>query len=321
MTKIKQLARPIAKEFHRDSCGFNHTPADDFVKSQWQSRSKSVIYLIYRWIIGLFFVGVVIESILFGGSGYHFFIFLTNWGILMCMFTNLLGAVLVSIYHFHPEYEDRLLNMETLTCPFRIYWGMHITTLVVSIAITIVYWTLLYGPEVPLTASNILTHACNSGFMFLDLLIVAYPIRLLHIFLPFTFGSIFAVFSYVYYVAGGLDHHGNPFIYTVLDWRNTQGALITCIGVLLLTCFIYIVVFMVYKVRVFIYRRIYSPAVFNPTTDTTTIDGNSKTIDTKGIQHSPSGISMVLGNYTGYENQGFSTISEKVEKRHSLDVV
>lgn len=314
MTKLKQLARPIAKEFRRGRCGFDHEPADDFVKSQWQNKSKSIPYLTYRWIIGMFFVVVVAETLINGDANAYYFIYLTHWGILMCMFTNLLGALLVTIYHIHPEYEERLLNMQSLASPFKVYWSMHIITLVVSIVITIVYWGVLYGPEVKITPSNILCHVFNSVFMFLDLLVVAYPIRLLHIFLPCVFGSVYAVFSYIYFAAGGLNQHGETFIYKVLDWRKPEATLITCAGVLALSCFIYIIMFMVYKVRVIIYRRIFSPAVFKPTT-TTTVD-SSKIIDPKVIHHSPSGISMVLGNYTGYENQGFSTISEKVDKGH-----
>lgn len=40
--------------------------------------------------------------------------------------------------------SDKLLNMKAWTSPFRIYWSMHIITLVLSIVITIIYWTILY---------------------------------------------------------------------------------------------------------------------------------------------------------------------------------
>lgn len=118
--------------------------------------------------MALFFTAVVIESMVDPDEGSNFwlyFIYMTNWGIMMCMITNVYAAILVTIWHFHPEYAgeygkdhknlvfafkvykifaDKLLNLESLKSPFRIYWGMHITTLVVSIVITIIYWSILY---------------------------------------------------------------------------------------------------------------------------------------------------------------------------------
>lgn len=105
---------------------------------------------------------------------------------------------------------------------------MHITTLVVSIVITIIYWSILYdgkkrfslykeiigkyfliikiflpANESTLSATNILTHAFNSICMFIDLLIVAHPLRLLHMFLPVSFGLFYAFFSVIYQLCGG----------------------------------------------------------------------------------------------------------------------
>lgn len=56
MTQVKKIVRPVVKEFRMDKCGFNHAPADDFVKSQWQNRTKSTIYFIYRWFMAIFFL-------------------------------------------------------------------------------------------------------------------------------------------------------------------------------------------------------------------------------------------------------------------------
>lgn len=34
MKALKDLVHPVKKEFRREKCGFEHTPPDDFVKSQ-----------------------------------------------------------------------------------------------------------------------------------------------------------------------------------------------------------------------------------------------------------------------------------------------
>lgn len=35
----------------------------------------------------------------------RYFIYLTNWGITLCMITTILGAILVAVWYFHPEYS------------------------------------------------------------------------------------------------------------------------------------------------------------------------------------------------------------------------
>jgi len=71
-------------------------------------------YLFYRWFMALFFVVVVIISMWpeenDDSSYWLYFIYMTNWGIWMCMLTNLLGAILVTIWHYHPEYAGKFYN-------------------------------------------------------------------------------------------------------------------------------------------------------------------------------------------------------------------
>ncbi|XP_034474142.1 protein rolling stone [Drosophila innubila] len=316
MTKLQVIVHPVRKEFRRKRCGFDHDTPDDFVKSQWQTCTKSMTYLIYRWFMALFFIGVVIESMWpqadDESSYWLYFIYMTNWGIWMCMLTNLLGAILVSIWHHHPEYADKLLNMQAWTSPFRIYWSMHIITLVLSVVITIIYWSILYDAnESALDATNVLTHGFNSICMFIDLWIVAHPLRLLHVFLPVLFGIIYAIFSYIYQMCGGMNKKGKPYIYHVIDWSQPRNAFITVLGVLVLSCCVYALLFAFFKLRLFLSRSCRQGSFVLPTTAS---KKSGKAVDDKqttpnGIQHSSSRISMVLGNYAGYENQAYSPTS------------
>jgi len=50
--------------------------------------------------------------------------------------------------------------------------------------------------------------------MFIDLWIVAHPLRLLHIFLPVLFGVVFAIFSYIYHLCGGINKY--------VDWISHE---------------------------------------------------------------------------------------------------
>lgn len=319
MGKLQVIVHPVKKEFQRKSCGFDHDTPDDFVKSQWQSCAKSMAYLFYRWFMALFFVGVVIVSMWPDPNDEYsywlYLIYMTNWGIWMCMMTNLMGAILVTIWHYHPEYADKLLNMKSSCSYFRVYWGMHVISLVLSIVITIIYWSLLYNVnESTLDATNVLTHAFNSVCMFIDLWIVAHPLRLLQMFLPVVFGVVYAIFSYIYQSCGGINKKGKPYIYNVIDWSKPQNAFITVIGVLVLSCCIYILLFAFFKLRIFLHRRCLKASFVLPTTSAKNNGMDDKNSTGNGIQHSPSRISMVLGNFKGYENHAYSPSGEQPNK-------
>lgn len=179
----------------------------------------------------------------------------------------------------------------------------------------------------PLSATNILSHAMNSGIMFLDLLIVAYPLRLYHVIQPIIFGVSFGLFSFIYYLCGGKNMYvyiyrfqfgfasqipirfiyffcihcrlGLPYIYNVLDWSKPDKALVTTFGTLVLALVVHMFLFTVYKLRVFIQRRFCTTDLILPTS-------SSKMQSTNSLQ---SRISMV---FAGETNEAFRTSSDKV---------
>lgn len=105
-----------------------------------------------------------------GFSNGLYFIYLTNWGIMLCMVTTMLGAILVCTWYLHPEFAgkwglsllfsfnvgdanlyfftDRVKDSNEMPIPFKIYWGMHVITLILSMGITIIYWSVLYNGSV-----------------------------------------------------------------------------------------------------------------------------------------------------------------------------
>lgn len=65
--------------------------------------------------------------------------------------------------------------------------------------------SLLANADKPIDPNNFLSHAMNSVFAFLDVLIVSHPIRLFHVIQPMAFGLTYGLFSYIYYVCGGVN--------------------------------------------------------------------------------------------------------------------
>lgn len=110
-----------------------------FVKSQWQGGEKSLIFLIYRWTIAAFFIGIVAyswtNSINYGTFKF-WFIYLTSWGIFLCMITTTFAAVITTLYHI--GYNSKLAT-------YKVYWFLSNVTTVFALVITIVYWSLLFN--------------------------------------------------------------------------------------------------------------------------------------------------------------------------------
>lgn len=104
----------IKREFRQGNCGFHHDPVDSMVRSQWQSTSKNIFYLIYRWVVAVFVVAVVIIALashLKKSNIDTFFIYLTRWGITLNMIVGVLGAILVTIWHFHSDFHSKYWKM------------------------------------------------------------------------------------------------------------------------------------------------------------------------------------------------------------------
>ena len=111
---------------------------------QWQRGSKSVAFLIHRWLLAIFFIGNVIASIFYVIEHKQmntYLIYLTNWGLLMSMIMTILGAVLVTAYYF-----DKMIVQQNRIMPvvFKAYWFLSNTATVIAFGITILYWSLIY---------------------------------------------------------------------------------------------------------------------------------------------------------------------------------
>lgn len=103
-----KFLKTYKKEFASSNCGFDHEPVESIVRSQWQSRSQSCLYLLYRWIVAIVATVSVIVSFAAHMERYSFglfFIYLTHWGILINMIVALYGAILVTFWHFHAGFQ------------------------------------------------------------------------------------------------------------------------------------------------------------------------------------------------------------------------
>lgn len=129
--------------------GFHHDEPELFVTTQWtRNAQKSVLFLIFRWILAGFFIGIVAFSWTksFNSDTFKFWwIYLTNWGILICMISTTFAAFLTTFYHFS------WIKLESQSASYKVYWFLSNVSTVLAFVITIVYWSILFNGERNLT--------------------------------------------------------------------------------------------------------------------------------------------------------------------------
>lgn len=122
--------------------GFHHEEPELFVTTQWRRNvEKSNLFLIFRWILALFFIGIVAYSwtnSISSGFFSFWFIYMTNWGILLCMISTTFAAVLTTCYHFD------VIDLDSHSRSYKVYWLLSNISTVLAFMITIVYWTILF---------------------------------------------------------------------------------------------------------------------------------------------------------------------------------
>lgn len=228
---------------------FHNVPVQQFSACLWQKGQRPTItYLCYRWLLALTLLIVAIAS--FANqtarlrptqpgeapkevpfSYWKWFIYLTNWGFMLCITQALLALTLVQT-----SYNAKSFVLDNITgegeprdIPLlcRIYWATHTAATDLAFTITLVYWAMVHDPEIHrLDIINLFTHAGNSLVMLIELVITSHPFRPGHAIIPVTFGTIYALFSFIYYICGGTDRVGTSTIYPQLNWQKPEQALI-----------------------------------------------------------------------------------------------
>ena len=104
--------------------------------------------------------------------------------------------------------------------------------------------------------SGRLKHIINSVFVLTDFMISAVPIRIQHCVYPIGSGLIYVTFNVVYYACGGTGPMDTPYIYYNLNWNHPQKAAIFCVIVSCCVIMAQIVLFILYTIRISIFKFI-----------------------------------------------------------------
>ncbi|KAL7739155.1 hypothetical protein ACLKA6_010378 [Drosophila palustris] len=256
MQFLKKFGKGLNQELQKQNFGFEYNHVHLFYKSLWQKNEVSSLYLLYRWTIALFFLAVYITCITVQFCDGKFFIYMTNWGFGLITITMLISAVHVTRWHFDLQNVRSLVNeagqKARTTRGLKIYWWLYNMSLLLALIISTIYWIFLHGrmnkparfPEI-----SVITHALNSICILIDFMIVAFPLRLLHMVQTMFLAIAYFVFTLIYHFCGGTDEFNNPYVYSILNWNKPMGCLVTFVGVFLIIICYWVILFGFHKLK------------------------------------------------------------------------
>jgi hypothetical protein len=143
----------------------------------------------------MFYVGAFIIVNVLRVQFWVLFIYMTYLNLILITATMFFGAVLATLNNSERELERKSL---------KIYWVMWNHSMVVACIVSVSYWILLYEGQ-PVDFNNIFTHAINSIILLVDLFISDIPSSNKNVIFPTFTVVIYAIFTLVYQLAGGLD--------------------------------------------------------------------------------------------------------------------
>ncbi|XP_037298605.1 protein rolling stone isoform X2 [Manduca sexta] len=244
--KMSGLKKYLKQETQWYMLRLEHPKPSDFYLSAWQTTRSVVPLLIWRTLLFLTSISIVISSMTYyiinGKIGY-WFIYLTHWGLTVNTLTTAFSVFISARSYFVGPISAEF----KLPWYIKVYWVLYNIGVPLAFLITIFYWSLLYeaGIEEELNHSlDVAIHGINSLVMFLLTASAAQPCRLLHFYQPLQFSVIYVIFGVIYYLAGGVEQEGNPWIYPVVNWANPGPTIgvVAITGLLLLLLHLLIVV-------------------------------------------------------------------------------
>ncbi|XP_061399974.1 uncharacterized protein LOC133335679 [Musca vetustissima] len=243
-----------------------HVHRHNFYLCQWQRNTQvRIIYLFYRWITAIICLAALVCSLLdIGRTDEHFenhyakwWIYLTHWGLLFCTVQAWLAAMIVTQGMMVEREDFELMRQAKKSKLHYLYWIIYTCATVYAFIITMCYWLLVHDPEVhKIDTLNIMVHVLNSVIMLIDLAIVGHPIKLSHVYFTTGIGLAYAIFTGIYFLAGGTDRKNEKAIYPMLDWRKPGKAIIVTVCAIIFVFVVHFLCFLLYRARVWLFTKL-----------------------------------------------------------------
>lgn len=266
-------------EFRLRNFKFWHPFQRDFAESRWLSLP---VFVTYRVIVTAYNLGWLFYNIyLFRAK---LFIYLTNWTFLILNIYFVYATTLscIALYKDKKKRNEALpkasgqdgpdeyiqigtgddsdrtdaREVDNLRLHHKVLWVIYVISATGGVWITAGYWTVLFEDD-PVDANNITKHALNSVFMVIDTSLSSIPIRLFHWVYALLYFAVYILFSVFYWLAGGTNNGGKPYIYSALnydDFKKTT-AILLVVFLLVVLPILHLILFSLTKLRDYLYKK------------------------------------------------------------------
>ncbi|EDV94040.1 GH25111 [Drosophila grimshawi] len=101
-----------------------------------------------------------------------------------------------------------------------------------------------------------MVHVLNTIIMLIDLAIVGHPIKMSHAYFTTGIGLAYAIFTGIYFLAGGTDRKNQTAIYPMMDWTKPGKAIIVTACAIIFTFFVHFCCYLLYRGRVWLFTKL-----------------------------------------------------------------
>lgn len=155
--------------------------------------------------------------------------------------------------HLWIKREDDLLAHH------KIFWFVYTIAANDGLMLSIGYWLVIYDGSA-IDISNVTKHGLNAFMMLIETVISSVPVRLYHTTYAVIFSILYIVFTVLYWVGGGTDTRGRPYIYKALDWGNVNTTITITLPffLIIVTPLLQLLFYGLYKIRFWLETK-YNP--------------------------------------------------------------
>lgn len=231
-----------AESFFLDFADFR-----DLIKPQWPFIGPR-LWITYRLISSFYLLAVLVWAIYVKFAKYQFifFVYVSHWAFLALVFSHVFKLICALKYYkwlnndaYNVKEKSPLIRRKpswhlerpTVKVPtlLQVNWLLSNIAILFAFHVTFGYMdTFINGFKKPVfTEINFQIHGINAIVALIDLLLIAQPTFLLHVYQPLLFYGIYEAFTAFYYVAGGKEKNGTPVLYDNLDWTRPLEPAIT----------------------------------------------------------------------------------------------
>ncbi|XP_072181356.1 uncharacterized protein [Diadema setosum] len=214
-------------------------------------RIPFCLYAPYRFALAAYFFAILIAYAVFAEKtlGPKFVVYLEFW--------TLLTATCYVCFAFFNVVMDcmkgRMIAGPEDKFPYQIQWFLFNITAAPCFIVTVFdLWLLFYAPLVWVPKLFIVSiYHLPAAICLIEIFVTLIVVRFVHVIYPLMYLFMYFIFAVIYWMAGGTDPFGNPFIYSFLDFQNSLGiAAATVVAVAFGTLFFQAIFKGLYAIRV-----------------------------------------------------------------------